>query len=161
MPTLKFTIKSVEFQYIGSEDEITNFISHFIDETMTIQATRAMVQPTGRTRKTVAEEAKSQITIELPLHSEKEVMEYVVSKPQFSHDLFEVQEHFYGRKFTSRKDGVKMYHKTLRQLKMIRKKIEEQYAGQFKVLKGEQRGQKRFVFERSPTQKATLFPTQQ
>lgn len=95
----------------------------------------------------------SEPMIDLPSPSDNEVKAYLLSKPSFSHDLFDVQEHFFGRRFVSRGSEARMYNRTIHQLRVVRRAIEEEKHGRFKETHGEIRGQKRYVFEQQLTLK--------
>lgn len=148
MPTLKFTIKGVEFQYVGDQDEVVSFIKRFLSESVTLPAQAKQVSPKTSifTQRIGPEEI-----IDKPIPSDEKVIEYITSKPDFSHDLFDVQTYFFGITFKSRGKEQRMYHRTARQLRMVRQVIEKQHDGKFKAVKGAKRGLKRFVFKKSPT----------
>lgn len=147
MPTLKFTIKGVEFEYIGEEDEIVSFINRFLGESMMPHVQAKPVSPATSPSAIVSTETRKMIDIPAP--KDEDVIAYITSKPDFSHDLFEVQKHFFGRTFKSRGTSKRMYHRTARQLRLIRRTIEEQHKGRFIETKGSERGLKRFVFKKT------------
>jgi hypothetical protein len=146
MPTLKFKIKGVEFEFLGKEDEIVNFVNRFLGGSVKLpvelEHNSLMATPSA----IVSPETKQLIDLSTP--SNKEVTAYVTSKPEFSHNLFEIQQHFFGRTFKSRGNGKRMYHRTARQLRMVRKSIEKQFKGEFTETLGA-KGLKRFVFRKS------------
>ncbi len=90
--------------------------------------------------------------VDMPAHPDDKVIDYITSKPDFSHDLLEVQRFFFGQVFKSRGKTKRMYHRTARQLRMVRKIIESRYEGVFVSRLGSD-GVKRFVFkkQRTPT----------
>ena len=145
MATLKFKIKGVEFEYVGQEDEIISFINRFLGESITFPVQAKQVSPTATQRTTQKE------MIDYPSPPDKEIIEYITSKPNFSHNLFEIQNHFFGQTFKSRGPSKRMYHRTSRQMRLIRRTIEEQYNGKFIETKGPGKGLKRFIFKKSTT----------
>jgi hypothetical protein len=148
MPTLKFTIKGVEFQYEAEEEQILRFINRFRagDVTMPIQT-----KPILRSQVEASQEETTQKVVDLDLPTDDEVIKYITSKPKFSHDLFEVQRAFFNQTFKSRGVERRMYHRTARQLRLVRQFIEEKFNGKFMEEKSDTPGMKRFVFQPSST----------
>jgi hypothetical protein len=99
-------------------------------------------------RRERAKPIREESPIDVALKPDSDIISYVTSQPKFTHDLFSVQEHVYGRIFRSRGAGQKMYHKTRRQLGLVQKKIEEIHGGEFKKIEDPSTGIKRFVFEK-------------
>jgi len=150
MPTLKFAIKGIEFQYIGEQHEITNFINTFLGQTMLPEHKELNV--VRKTRLTTKD--SEQGMIDLPLPQDADIIRYITSKDQYGYDLLEIQKHFFGKTFSSRGNGKRMYHRTARQLREIREAIEKQYKGKFEEVPSGKRNLKRFVFK--PIQTAEL-----
>jgi len=148
MPTLKFKAKGVEFEYIGEQDELVSFLNKFLSGSMALSNQAQPVTPTVAPTTTHRIDKEGMIDFSLP--PMEKVLEYVTSKPDFTHDLVEIQKHFFARKFESRREGKRMYHKTRRQLSLVRKTIEEKYNGKFTETKGSKRGMKRYIFKREP-----------
>lgn len=128
MPRLRFTVKDIEFEYIGDQKDIIDFIRALWDTQFGVTslkeiATKPSVVPT-----------KSLTN----LPSDYEVLQYIIQKPDFKHTLFDVQEHFFGKQFKSRGPTMNMYIRTSTQLKRVHKKIEKEYTGKFesKIGKG-------------------------
>ena len=148
MASLKFTIKGVEFQFEGTEQEVLRFINQFFGASMSLPEHAPIAF-----EKTNAEETTRKVdkpkAIELPLPSDNELINYITSKPQFSHDILEIQDHFFGRRFSSRGADQRMYHRIARKLRSVRALIEKQWDGNFKQVPSEQRNLKRFTFEKN------------
>lgn len=152
MAKLKFKKGGIEFELIGEPWEIESFVQR-------IFSSEAQIAPSQRrlTPKTVLTEpgpyplSQSGFTkvgeLKRELPTDRRVLRYVLSKPNFGHNLFEVQEEFFGARFKSRGETRHMYHKTARQLRRIRKKIETEEKGKFEEIFGEG-GVKQFVFRR-------------
>jgi hypothetical protein len=147
MPTLKFKIRDVEFEYVGNEDEIVSFVNRFLSVSAMFLGEQKEA-PQGAKPLTIIG-TESEDLVDLPKPADKEVIAYITSKPDFAHHLFEVQKHFYGRTFKSRGKAQRMYHRTARQLREIRKAIEKKYDGKFSKKLGSG-GLKYFAFEKSP-----------
>lgn len=77
-------------------------------------------------------EKKSGKKERLSLPPDKEVETFILLQPNCEHDLFMVQKHFFNRTFPSRQDTAPMYHRTIRQLRLIREKIEKEKGIKFK-----------------------------
>lgn len=149
MPTLRFKIKGVEFEYIGEEDEIVSFVNRFLSESIALPVESKQLSPTTPS---VIFGTESKEILDEPAPPDEDLIKYITSKPDFAHDLFEIQEHFFGMHFSSRdKKTQRMYHRTARQLRLVRQLIEKKYEGKFIETKGTRlRGLKRFVFKKSP-----------
>jgi hypothetical protein len=143
MPALKFTIKGVEFEYIGEEAEIMSFINRFLGV-----STTAPIQKTLNVRKP-HRSIEHEPAIDLPLPSDEEVMNYILSKKDYIHDSREVQQHFFGQTFMSRGKWQRMYYKTTVQLRTVRETIEKQQKGKFEERPSGERNLKRFVFKKA------------
>ena len=135
MPKMRYRAQDgVEFEFEGEPEEIMKLY----------QLT------TGRPIHTVSPKPEKEKPTEKPmfnLPSDKEVEDYIKSKPNYQHDMFEVQRHFLGRKLLSRGSTAHIYHRITRQLRAIRKKIEKEEGGEFKeeFTKG---GLKRYTFKK-------------
>lgn len=147
MPTLKFTIKGVPFEYVGNQHEIIDFINGFLGGSIVLPAQAKPTTPSLQSV-TLKTEADVEEMIDVPAPLDEEVERYITSKPDFSHNLFEVQRIFFGKTFTSRGNTKRMYHRTARQLRLIRKQIEKEYKGKFIEETGEH-GLKQFTFKKS------------
>jgi len=163
MPILKFTIKGVEFQYIGEQDEIMAFISRFTSAKIgSIEDRVQLVGPEeSRRLDEMVKSAKEKLKLEnqavsplelteLPLPPDEAVISYITSKPQFEHHLLEIQRKFFGRVFSSRGKDQRMYHRTARHLRLIRDAIEMRYNGKFKEKPAGIRNLKCFTFVKNP-----------
>ncbi|HSV49929.1 MAG TPA: hypothetical protein VLH35_06395, partial [Candidatus Acidoferrales bacterium] len=69
------------------------------------------------------------LLVDLP--SNESLMDYIMSKPDYTHDITDIQQHFFGRKFKSRGETQLMYHRMNRQLTEIRAQIEKNQDGIF------------------------------
>ena len=145
MPTLRFKIRDVEFEYVGDEDEIVSFVNRFLSVSAMLLGEPREVTPMATPSAIIGKESEE--SVDLPIPSDKEVIAYIVSKPDFAHHLFEIQKHFYGRMFKSRGPTQRMYHRTARQLRAVRERIEKEYEGRF-VEKLGSKGLKRFTFKK-------------
>jgi hypothetical protein len=98
--------------------------------------------------------AKTKIDENLPPNNE--VKQYILSQvPDYRHSLFDVQLYFFKRKFISRGSTKKMYHKTFRQLQMVRQQIEIEQKGKFVPIVGENRINL-YVFQKNPDNKEVI-----
>ena len=151
MAKLRFKIQGVEFEYIGDDYEIERFVHRLLS--------RGIQFPPAQTRLPESElirlppkpvpQTKQQLDLKTP--PDDEVMKYIMSKPNYAHDLFEVQEHFFGRTFSSRGNTTRMYHRTADQLRMVRDAIADSEDGMWKSVLGSGR-RKVFTFvKKSPT----------
>jgi len=130
MPKMRYkTRDGIEFEFEGEEEEILRLYQRVV--TM------------------VGQPVSSKTEIEDPeLPSDKEVIQYIISKPNFEHDIFDVQERFFGKRFTSRdKETRRMYHRIHRQLRGVRETIEKQVKGKFVSTTGD-KGVKRYTFKK-------------
>jgi hypothetical protein len=148
MVKLKFTIKGIEFEYEGEPLEVQTFFQRLMngqqipmDKLSPHEAPLTQDKPSKRK------------IVDITLKPDTKIKEYIISKPNYKHTLFEIQEQFYGTKFKSRGETGRMYHKTSKQLKRVRKEIETEQKGKFQEVLGED-GTKRFTFEKS--QQVTL-----
>lgn len=145
MGSLKFRIKGVEFQYDGEPEELMAFINRFLSEN---EESHEYVAPKfPRKEKAKMENIEPIKIANLPLPNDADIVKYITSKPNFTHDLLEIQRKFYGKIFSSRGKEQRMYHKTARQLRAIREIIERQYKGEFIDEPAGQRNLKRFSFK--------------
>lgn len=161
MLKLTFTYKGRQWQLEGEDQQIVSFLASFPEGTikpytqLDSSPDASFDPPRLPSRSGTAHRTAAKIVmIDQQLPSNEEIKEYLLTKPNFAHDLFDVQKRFFGRIFTSRREEQRMYHRTIRQLREIRRAIEQEQHGKFKEIKGEIRGQKRYVFE--PLQTATL-----
>ncbi len=146
MPTLKFTIHGVVFEYIGEESELVSFLNKFLSGSIPSSTQMKPILPNATP--TIMQKAKEEKMIDIPTPSDEEVINYITSEPSLSHDLFEVQRHFFKRTFMSRGNEKRMYHRTARQLRLIRKQIEKSHGGRFIATKGAKKGLKRYIFKK-------------
>jgi hypothetical protein len=154
MLKLTFTYKGRQWQLEGEDQQIINFLSSFPEGTLELGAqTETSFDPPrlqSHSRTPHKSTAKTAM-IEQPLRSDEEVKQYLLSRPDYNHVLFEVQQHFFKRTFTSRGEESRMYHRTIRQLREVRQAIAKERHGEFREVKGNIRGQKRYVFEPLPS----------
>jgi hypothetical protein len=155
MPTLKFRFEGLDFEYIGSNDEIRDFIHTFIGQTMNAPEHKEMK---ARKARLVFEEDGEDV-INVPLLPDEKVMEFLESKDEFTHDLTDVQKALYGRVFSSRGNGQRMYHRTANQLRVVREKLEKKHRGKFEPMPTGIRNLKKYVFKPF-RQTAILAPEQ-
>lgn len=127
---------------MAEQQEIVDFVNGFSDRAMELN-----IQTKPISLKAKSQESRQEGMVDLPAIPDREVMEYIKSKPNFAHNLFEVQERFFGRRFTSRGNTKRMYHRTARQLRLIRPKIERQHKGKFEEEISEH-GVKQFIFKK-------------
>lgn len=163
MPTLKFTIKGVEFQFIGEQGEITAFINRFMYEGASLHEGQTKPQtlkdantsisssiqlPPRRIAKLTPETPTAEPfkLTDLPLPNIEAVINYIMQKPSYEHTLPELQKKFYGRVYKSRGNEQRMWHRTSRQLKMAREVIEARIGGKFKEESAGERNLKQYIF---------------
>jgi hypothetical protein len=173
MPALKFTIRGVEFQFIGEQDEITAFLNRFIGENpnssehgspyrvRTLKKTdlEPIETPTELVFRSDSEQVEPLKISDWPLPDDDAIINYIISKPQYIHDLLEIQEKFFGKVFHSRGKDARMYHRTARQLECVRGIIEKRFNGTFKGESAGKRNLRRFVFVKTAT--ISMFNKQQ
>lgn len=112
-------LDGVEFEFEGKPEEITRLYQLVTGEPVhTISSVSQSPEPLQKP------------TIKEP--SDEEVEMYVKSRPNYEHDIHQVQKHFFGIILSSRGDTAYAYHRTNRQLTAIRKKIETEEKGKFK-----------------------------
>jgi len=165
MPSLKFSIRGVQYEYIGGQEEIIAFLERFADQgahptehKMTqriaeehgIESSSQRSSQMNPTQRTKPETEPIKIT-DLPLPDDETVMNYILSKPQYTHDLVEIQQKFFSRTFQSRGKDQRMYHRTARQLELVRKTIEKRFGGTFKGEPAGKRNLRRFIFVKTAT----------
>jgi hypothetical protein len=157
MGVLKFKKGGIEFEYIGEPSEIEQLVQrlttaatynmpaqqHFPPHTEAPQQTNIV----AKLEKPASSKTRRK-TI-LPLPTNEEVKKYIMSKPDFAHDIADVQQHFYGTNFKSRGDTQSMYFRTSRQVVEIRKQIEKEENGQFTPYAVE-KNLMRYVFKKIP-----------
>lgn len=151
MPTLKFRLEGLEFEYIGNNDEIKDFIHSFISQTMHLPEHEEM--RVKRKSRLVITEKIGDDTTNVPLPPDEKIMEFLEGRENFSHDLTDVQKGFFGKVFSSR-DAQRMYHRTARQLRGVRIKLEKKHLGNFVEQPTGIRNLKRYVFK--PSQKVIV-----
>lgn len=153
MKTLKFKYGGAEFEFpVETDDEAVAFIHKLLSvpfETPFADRKKEPIHP-------LSEPPKVEIASQR-LPPDEAVMEYITSKTDFKHNLFDVQERFFGRRFSSRgKETKSMYHKTHRQLRKVHKKIEKKYGGKFEGALGKDR-LKYFTFKTEEDEKVRHF----
>ena len=154
MLKLTFTYKGRQWQIEGEEDQLVSFLSSFPEGETRIGSFKPIsMEEKPQHKAQPSHKATSETIIDIPSPSNEEVKAYLLSKPNFTHDLFEIQEHFFERRFVSRGVEARMYNRTIHQLKEVRHEIEEEKHGKFKEIKGDIKGQKRYVFEQQLTLK--------
>jgi hypothetical protein len=89
-------------------------------------------QPSPRTSISEAIDKKTEKRERFSLPRDKDVETFLLSQPNYEHDLFMVQKHFFNRTFPSRRETAPMYHRTIRQLRLIRQKIEKEKGVKFR-----------------------------
>lgn len=127
-------LDGVEFEFEGNPEEITRLYQLVTGELI---HTRSLVSQNAET--------PQKPTITGP--SDEDVEMYIKSRPNYQHDIHQVQKHFFGKILSSRGDTTSAYHRTNRQLTAVRKKIETEEKGKFKeeYVKG---SLKRYTFEK-------------
>jgi hypothetical protein len=116
---IKDGTKDIEFMFEGQEDEVLRLYH---------KVTGLVVKPLQQTLETARTEQKPRIS----MPTDQEVEEFIKSRPDYEHDLHIVQNQFFGRTFQSRGPSMHMYHKTNRQLRSVREKIEREEGRKFK-----------------------------
>jgi hypothetical protein len=143
MGVLRFKKGGIEFEYVGETTEIEGLINRLTTieganeptQTRLINsASNNLASSIAIHRKLVEEPVYPRARIRasaFPLFPDSDVKSYIKSKPEYRHNLLEIQEHFYGKTFKSRGDTAAMYHKTSRQLVEVRRQIEREENGVF------------------------------
>ena len=154
MTTLRFTIKGVEFEFIGEQDEVIAFINRFMyedaslhgDQTKPRTSRDAIPLPPRRTLKPTPDITRHLGITNLPLVDNEAIISYITQKPSYEHTLPEIQRKFYGKVFSSRGSEQGFWHRTSRQLKIVRETIEKRFGGRFKEGSAGARNLKKYTF---------------
>lgn len=152
MPTLKFRFEGLDFEYVGNNDEIRDFIHTFLGQTMHLPEHQTVT--VTRKSRMVIKEKEEEGLINVPLPSDDKVMEFIQSKQNFAHNIEEMQKQFFGKTFSSRGNSQRMYHRTARQLGIVREKLEKRFEGKFVSESTGVRNLRRYVFK--PSQKVLV-----
>lgn len=121
MPRMKYKTKDgIEFEFEGQEDEV-------------LRLYHKVAGVTDESKKPISETMRTESNIRINMPTDQEVEAFIKSKPDYEHDLHTVQKEFFGKKFASRGASAPMYHRTNRQLTMVRKKIEDKEGRKFKA----------------------------
>lgn len=115
MVKLKFKIKDHDVECDGTVEEIQKLLSSLIRGDSEIRL--------GRQR--------PEINLKEKIPAQEKLINYIISKPNFEHNIFEIQEYFFGKHFGSRGDDGKQYNALYRRLVRVREKIEKDYNGKF------------------------------
>jgi len=111
--------RDLEFTFDGQEDEVLRLYRKIAGlETNQIQPASEPVRTEPKHR------------IDMPTDQDVEV--FIKSRPNFEHDLHIIQNEFFGKIFSSRGSSASMYHRTNRQVKLVREKIEKDMGAKFK-----------------------------
>lgn len=155
MAKLKFRIAGVDFEYDGDASDVERLIERLLRNTTRFTPSQTFLTTEPLSAKTPLPTPQSELTsrgeIRLRLRPNEEIKQYILDKPRYRHNLFEVQTAFFGKTFKSRGETRHMYHKTARQLRQIRKQIEHEKRGKFKA-RLQEGGIKQFIFEEEPSQ---------
>ncbi|MHC1563885.1 MAG: hypothetical protein ACXQTF_00970 [Candidatus Hecatellaceae archaeon] len=141
MVKLRFRIRGMEFESEGNIEEIKELIARLVSE--------------GYRTEKIFEGEKESLKEYIP--DQETLVRFILSKPNFEHNLFEVAEHFFGRKITSSGIDARRYNALYRRLERARKKIERDYGGRFEAVwargeEGELYKIFRFIKGRQPAQ---------
>lgn len=118
LPRMKYKTKDgVEFEFEGQEDEVLRLYRQIANIT------------TKSSQEHEEEKARNEAKLKLP--TDKDVESFIKSQPNCEHDLQMVQKHFFGKIYSSRGQTASMYHRTVRQLRAIRVKIEKETGSKF------------------------------
>lgn len=149
MPTIKFPINDQDVEITLTMDELIQLLYVTAKKRKPFQ----IPSPAEQTKLIEPQKDKritEKTTINECLPPDVEVKQYLLSKPEYRHTLFDVQRHFFkDRAFISRGYTKKMYHKTFRQLQSVRAQIEKEQGGKFYTVIGENRVNE-YVFEKTP-----------
>lgn len=149
---LRFTFAGIEYEWEGDPIAIVPFIqqlSRSIGKYDSSQMKLVSEHASTLTARTPRPQSKftKQGKVDYPPISDEDVKQYILSKPDYRHTLFEVQMSFYNRIFKSRRETQLMYHRTAKQLRRIRNEIATEQKGKFQEILVEG-GVKQFVFKR-------------
>lgn len=114
---LRFKVKGVDVECEGDVDEINRILSELFTK--------------GYVSEVKYEEDKDELSLKKKIPSQEVLIKYITSKPNFEHDIFEIQEHFFGRRFSSHGSDEKKYNALYRRLVRVREKIEKEFGGKF------------------------------
>ena len=150
MAKLRFKIQGVEFEYVGDDYEIERFIHRLLTRGLPMSPTQTLL-PESKSIPTTTQPVyipspDEQIDLETPPDSE--IADYIMSKQNYAHEIFEVQDHYFGKTFPSRGNTRRIYQRTAEQLRRVRRKIAETQNGTWKSILGAGR-RKRWKFIRA------------
>ena len=149
---LRFKVAGIEYEYDGDPIDLVPFIQQLQTLAGNFDASQTkLTVETPSTLTAVVPPAQSKFAehgkLDVPSKPDMLVKRYIMSKPDYRHTLFEVQNHFFGRTFKSRGQTQRMYHRTAKQVRKIRKEIETEERGVFEEVFAEG-GVKQFVFRK-------------
>lgn len=134
---MRFKSGDKEFEFEGENVEILELYDEIVKRLEGVVAPKP-VEPVRIPAKRGIEFFK--------LPSDDDLISFILSKPKYSHDIVEVQEHFFGKRIPSRANP-RLYRKLAQQLFRVRKIIEEKEQGRFQTITSPSRNLKRYVFE--------------
>lgn len=134
MGVLKFKKNGIEFEYIGEPLEIEQLVQRLTTiaslNTPAQQHFPLLSEPLVQA-KNKQSPTRVRPSITRPLPSNEDVKRYILSKPDYEHDITDIQRHFFGTNFKSRGETGVMYHRTARQVIEVRALIEKEQDGEF------------------------------
>ncbi|WP_309492655.1 hypothetical protein [Candidatus Hecatella orcuttiae] len=123
---LRFKVKGVFFECVGTPPEINEVIKRLVGGKYLVESL-----PSGGPPSPPEAEPSEEIDLKEKIPQQKNLILYITSKPNFEHNIFEIQERFFGQRFDSRGSQAKKYNALYRRLVRAREKIEEEYGGRF------------------------------
>ena len=124
-----------EFEFEGEKAEILEIYRELTQITPAVHVTE-------HRRKTL-EGKRVMPNVKLP--SDSDLIEYILSRPKYSHDIVEIQKCFFGVRMSSRANP-SLYRRLANQLHRVRKSIEQTEKGEFETITGKAKNLKRYVF---------------
>lgn len=160
MPTLKVKIKGQDVEVNLTMGEFIQLLNEGKEPQPQIpiqmQAKTSIPHEEHKHSSHKRERRADEPQIDVQLQPIAEVKKYILSQPNFSFNLFDLQEHFFGKRFASGGETFSMYHKTYQQAATIRRQIEREHGGKFVVEVGVG-GINQYVFQKKESPLAKMF----
>ena len=135
---VKMTIRSddKEIEFEGEKAEILDIYYEIMETSITFHAPKHTVPSKPVTKVE---------TLKMKPPTDDDLIEYILSRPKYSHDIIEIEKHFLGKRIAAR-SYPSLYRTLANQLKRVRKKIEEEKQGEFEAIRTKARNLKRYAF---------------
>lgn len=131
MATLRFKFGGIDFEYVAEPQEVEQLIQRLASRISPFTPNQTHLTKETSKQPILQATFKQKGTATLPLPNDDEVKVYIMSKPEYAHDLQELQQQFFHRTFASRGPTQAMYHRTSRQANLVRDVIAIEQKGKF------------------------------